>query len=43
MEKVCTLTELDTHYDLDDVMRANAYLDMKYHYEKLKADESKNK
>jgi len=39
LEDVCSLWELDNHYSLDDVLRANALLDMKYYYEKQKEKE----
>lgn len=32
-ERVATLEELETHWSLDDVARANALLDMKNTYE----------
>lgn len=42
-EKVCTLTELETTWSLDDVMRANAVLDMQEYYRKKKTKKDKDK
>ena len=42
-EKVCTLQELETYWSLDDVMRANAILDMQSEYQKRKEAELKRK